>query len=89
MTRTRLVAIAGLAAILALAGSGQVLAKVVNKTVAVVNNEIITLEDFNKKTGPMIEQYRQAYKGADAEEKLKEMKKEMLNQMVEEKLLRQ
>ncbi|MBI5554542.1 MAG: peptidylprolyl isomerase [Elusimicrobia bacterium] len=70
-------------------GSGSLLAKVVNKTVAVVNKEVITLEDFNKKAGPMLEQYRRVYKGADVEEKLKEMKKEMLNQIVEEKLLRQ
>ncbi|MDD5258907.1 MAG: peptidylprolyl isomerase [bacterium] len=89
MNRVRLAKVIGLITLLGLLGSSMLLAKVVNKTVAVVNNEIITLEDFNKKTGPMIEQYRQAYKGADAEEKLKEMKKEMLNQMVEEKLLRQ
>ncbi len=89
MKKAGLIALAGLAALITLFNSGALLAKVVNKTVAVVNNEIITLEDFNKKTGPMIEQYRQAYKGTDAEEKLKEMKKEMLNQMVEEKLLRQ
>ncbi len=83
---------AGLLAVvllLGLLGSGSLLAKVVNKTVAVVNNEIITLEDFNKKAGPMLEQYRRLYKGTDIEEKIKEMKKEMLDQMVEEKILRQ
>ncbi|MDD5491080.1 MAG: peptidylprolyl isomerase [bacterium] len=89
MNRTKLVVIAGAVTILGLLGSGSALAKVVNKTVAVVNNEVITLEDFNKKTGPMIEQYRRSYKGADVEDKIKEMKKEMLTQMVEEKLLRQ
>lgn len=89
MDRVRLVAVAGLVTLIGLLGSGSGLAKVVNKTVAVVNNEVITLEDFNKKTGPMVEQYRKAYKGTDIEEKIKEMKKEMLNQMVEEKLLRQ
>ena len=50
---------------------------------------MITLEDFNKKTGPMLDQYRKMYKGADVEEKLKSMQKELLQQMVEEKLLRQ
>jgi parvulin-like peptidyl-prolyl isomerase len=89
MKRVRLVTVAGLITLVGLLGTGSVLAKVVNKTVAVVNNEIITLEDFNKKTGPMIEQYRRVYKGTDVEEKIKEMKKEMLTQMVEEKLLRQ
>ena len=89
MNRIRLAVVAGLIALVGLLGSGSVLAKVVNKTVAVVNNEVITLDDFNKKTGPMLEQYRRAYKGTDIEEKIKEMKKEMLTQMVEEKLLRQ
>ncbi len=89
MHRVRLVAVAGLVTLVGLLGSGSGLAKVVNKTVAVVNNEVITLEDFNKKTGPMIDQYRRVYKGTDIEEKIKAMKKEMLTQMVEEKLLRQ
>lgn len=69
--------------------AGQALAKVVNKTIASVNNEVITMEDFNKKTAPMLEQYRRVYKGADIEDKIKEMKKELLQQMVEEKVLRQ
>lgn len=68
---------------------GVVEAKVVNKTVASVNNEIITLDDFQKKAGPLLAQYEQMYKGEDAKEKMKGLKKELLNQMVEEKLLRQ
>lgn len=64
-------------------------AKVVNKTVATVNNEIVTLEDFQKKANPLIEQYQRVYKGTDAAEKMKALKKELLGQMVDEKLLRQ
>lgn len=78
----------GISCLLLLSGSF-LSAKVVNKTVATVNNEIVTLEDFQKKVSPLIEQYQRVYKGADAAEKMKALKKELLNQMVDEKLLRQ
>lgn len=72
-----------------LVSSIPLLAKVVNKTVASVNNEVITLEDFNKKIAPVIEQYRRVYQQADIEDKIKSLKQDLLEQMVEEKLLRQ
>jgi parvulin-like peptidyl-prolyl isomerase len=62
-------------------------AKVVNKTVAIINGDIITLEDYNKVAGPMIDQYSKIFTGADKESKMAELKKYILNQMIEEKLL--
>ncbi|MFH1239337.1 MAG: SurA N-terminal domain-containing protein, partial [bacterium] len=64
-------------------------AKVVNKPVAIINGDIITLEDYKKVADPMIEQYSRIFTGADKETKMSELKKYVLNQMIEEKILLQ
>lgn len=62
-------------------------AKVVNKPVAIVNDDIITLKEFQKVSGPVIEQYSAIFTGEDKEEKIEQLKKDILNQMIEEKIL--
>jgi len=67
--------------------SGLAWAKVVNRPVAIVNGDIITLKEFEKVSGPVVEQYSVVFTGEDREEKIKELKADILNQMIEEKIL--
>lgn len=73
----------------AISFSAQGWAKVVNKPVAIVNGEMITLDEYKKVADPMIEQYSKVFTGLDKESKLAELKKYILNQMIEEKILLQ
>ena len=69
--------------------SAPVAARVVEKTVATVNGEIILLSEFEKRLKPIREGYEALMVGPDKEEKLRELEKEVINQMIEEKLLLQ
>ena len=62
-------------------------AKVINKTVATVNGEIILLDQYQEKTELFIAQYKKMSGGQDVQSKIKEIKKEILNQMIDEKLM--
>ncbi len=62
-------------------------AKVINKTVATVNGEVILLDEYQKKTELFIDQYKKIAKEKDLESKIGEIKKEILNQMIDEKLM--
>lgn len=64
-------------------------ARVVNKTLATVNGELILLDEFQKKAELFIEQYQKLLEGPEGKEKIKEIKKEILNQMIDEKLMLQ
>jgi len=63
---------------------------VVDTTLATVNGEAILLSDFNRETAPILEQYQQL---TPAEEQnpqdLQKFKQKLLEQMVDERLLRQ
>ncbi|MFH1784678.1 MAG: peptidylprolyl isomerase [bacterium] len=67
--------------------SSPVWAKIINKPVAIVNGEIITAKEFKKLSGPVIEQYEKVLEGEDKDERLKALKKDLLNQLIEERLL--
>ena len=72
--------------------AGSVLAadKVVDKTQAIVNNEPIMRSEFNKMVAPVIEQYSQSTPPAEqSQEKIKEFKQKFLDQMIDDRILRQ
>lgn len=65
-------------------------AKTVERTLAVVNGEVILLSDFEKNANPVIEQFKKLSPQAEqTEAKLKDLKKEILEQMIDEKLILQ
>lgn len=65
-------------------------AKVVDKTLAIVNGEAIMLSEFDKTVDPIIEQYKQAVPAAEqTPEKIKEFKQKLIDQMVDDRLLKQ
>lgn len=68
----------------------QTASKVVGKTVAVINNEPIFLDDLERESYPFIEHYkRTAPEGEMTQEKLLALKNKILDRLIEEKLLLQ
>ncbi len=62
-------------------------ARVVDRIVAVVNNDIITLTDLNKAVSPYIEKINSAgYSSEKRKEILYKIKKDMLDRMIDQKL---
>ena len=64
-------------------------AAVVDRIVAVVNNEIITLTELNKETEPFIERIEKTYKGSEKGRVIEETRKTVLNRMVDTILVKQ
>lgn len=61
-----------------------------DKTIAVVNNEPIMASEFNKVLIPMLEQYKQSAPASEqTEAKINEFKTALLNQKIEDVLLKQ
>lgn len=61
-----------------------------DKTIAVVNNEPIMASEFNKVLVPMLEQYKQSVPAQEqTEAKINEFKTALLNQKIEDVLLKQ
>ncbi|MBI3292430.1 MAG: peptidylprolyl isomerase [Elusimicrobia bacterium] len=66
------------------------LAKVVDKTLAIVNGEAILLSEFERTANPVVDQFQRVTPVASqSPERLKELKKRLLEQMVDDKLLSQ
>lgn len=65
------------------------LAEVANKILAVVNDEIITQQELSDVLGPINMQLQTMYKDKELEEKLSLAKKDMLNQLIDDKILLQ
>jgi peptidyl-prolyl cis-trans isomerase SurA len=63
--------------------------KVVERIVALVNNEIITLSELEEAGKRLFEQVQQSSLPAEREEKLKEARRAVLDQLIENKLLEQ
>jgi len=62
--------------------------KVLDKSVAAVNGETILLSEYNKIAEPIIEQYKQvAPKDEFSQEKVDELRKKVLDQMVDDRLI--
>ncbi|MEW6557240.1 MAG: peptidylprolyl isomerase [Elusimicrobiota bacterium] len=68
-------------------------AAVVNKTIAKVNDEVILQKDYDEVVNPVIEQlnknYSEVISKEELDKKIDEIKKELLNQMIDQKLLLQ
>ena len=64
-------------------------AQFTEKILAVVNGQAITQTDVDEILAPIYLQYRSTYQGDDLEEKMKTAKKDILNQLIEDKLLLQ
>jgi peptidyl-prolyl cis-trans isomerase C len=76
----------GLAACLAIPAA----ARVLDRTLATVNGDVILLSEFEKNATPILEQFKRAAPTAEqTPERVKEIKKRVLDQMVDDKILAQ
>jgi peptidyl-prolyl cis-trans isomerase SurA len=73
----------GLWFLLPCSGSGEV----VERIVALVNNEVITLSELEEIGRPLLDQVRQTAPPAEREERLKKARREVLDHFIESKLL--
>lgn len=65
-------------------------AKTIDKTIAIVNGEAIMASEFNKIVEPVLEQYQKMAPTAEqSPEKIKEFKQKLLDQMIDDRLLKQ
>jgi len=62
-------------------------AETINKFVAVVNDEVITQQDIDQLLGVLYAQYSQEFKGDELLQKMEDIKKDILNQIIEDKLV--
>jgi len=62
-------------------------AQTVNKVVAVINDEILTQQDVDHLLAILYAQYSQEYKGDELVARMEEAKKDILKQMIEDKLI--
>lgn len=62
-------------------------AEVVERILAVVNDEIVTEQDLQMVMAPIAAQYKTAYTGSEFEEKMKEARVEFLNKVIDDKLI--
>ena len=63
--------------------------QMVDRVAAVVNQEVITQSDLDQLYEPLKAQLREAYQGEELASKLDEMRKKLLNQLIEDKLVLQ
>ncbi len=71
--------------------SSEVLAgqKVVDRVIARVNGKVILLSEYNNRAAPILKEYERVLTGPDKEKKLKELRGNVLDQIIDEKLLLQ
>ncbi len=63
--------------------------QLVDRVVVVVNQEIITQSEFDALFQPIYLQYQNTYQGNELTDKLNEVRKKLLNQLIEDKLVLQ
>ena len=76
-----------LAILFSISNSSQLHATVIDKIKAVVNNEVITQSEIDRLLYPIYMRYKEIYHGGELEEKLAEASNEILNQLIEDRLL--
>jgi len=69
--------------------AGIVSAEIIDRIVAIVNDEPITQSEFEMSFAPIYKQYAETYKDAELQEKLLEARITVLNQLIEDRLLYQ
>lgn len=62
-------------------------AATINKFVAIVNDEVVTQQDVDQLLSVLYAQYSQEYKGDELLQKMEGVKKDILNQIIEDKLV--
>ncbi len=62
-------------------------AEVVERILAVVNDEIVTEQDLEIVMAPVVAQYRTMYTGAEYDEKVREVREEFLSKVIDDKLI--
>lgn len=67
--------------------SGNIQAEVVEKVIAVVNGEIILHSELDSIVKPIVVDNKNKFEGEEGKKKLKELKNDILNRMIEEKLI--
>ncbi len=65
----------------------RVQAEVVERILAVVNDEIVTEQDLEIVMAPVVAQYRTMYTGTEYDEKVKEARREFLSKVMDDKLV--
>ncbi len=76
-------------AVIVLAASWGAPAKVVDRIVAQVNDDIITLSDLNREMADIRQQLSAKYSGDQLEEEIKKAQKDVLDELIRQKLLLQ
>jgi len=67
---------------------GPSLAKVVDKTMATVDGDVILMSEYEKRAKPVIEEYQKVLAGLpDKDVRINELKEKILEQMIDEKVL--
>ncbi|MEK6645333.1 MAG: peptidylprolyl isomerase [Candidatus Firestonebacteria bacterium] len=60
---------------------------IVDKVVAIVNDDVILMSELNAVLNPILTENADKFKSEDGKKKLQELKKEMLNRMIDERLI--
>ncbi len=63
--------------------------EIIERVVAVVNNDVVTQSELDDLIRPVFEQYRTVYQGQEFAEKMTEARRKLLNQLIEDKLVYQ
>jgi parvulin-like peptidyl-prolyl isomerase len=66
---------------------GQLRGEVIDKIVVVANIEVITEGEIERIMGPIYQQYRSMYQGQELIEKLSEVRKKVVEQLIEDRLI--
>ncbi len=61
--------------------------EVLERIIAVVNDEIVTEQDLEAVMAPVVAQYRTTYTGKEFDEKLKEAREDFINKVIDDKLI--
>lgn len=69
--------------------SASLKAEVIDRVIAVVNGKPVTLSEFNEREAPLSRQISESYSGADREKRLSDLKKKVIDSLIEDLLLEQ
>lgn len=64
-------------------------AEVMDRVVAVVNGQVITLSELNEREGPIAKQVSETFSGPERDRRLAELKKKVVDSLIEDLLLEQ
>ena len=85
--KKRRICFAAIAVFILGAAAHSLRAEIVDQIVAIINNDTVTYSEVRKVLNPIYSQYQKAYQGEELLEKMSKAKNEVLNQLIENKLL--